>query len=84
MESRYDFVRNGALIRKTVAYFLGEVDSASVRLSDEHTDAAWLDIDAASRRLTHADTARILCAADHHLDGPRTESSSQENDEQTP
>jgi len=65
--SAYRFKRGGRSISKTVVYFLGEALSAGVRLSDEHTDAAWLDAAAARERLTYAESRRILDEAEAFL-----------------
>ena len=65
--SAYRFVRGGRTVSKTVVYFLAEVGAQDGRLSDEHTDAAWLEADEARRRLTYEETRRILDEAETYL-----------------
>jgi len=66
--SAYRFERGGRSISKTVVFFLGEAVSATVCLSDEHTDAAWLGMAAARERLTYAEGRRILDEAEAFLE----------------
>lgn len=70
--SRYGVTRDGRRLRKTVTYFLGEVDSTSVQLSGEHNDARWLSAEAARQTLTHEESRRVLDEAEAHL-ASRTE-----------
>jgi len=67
ISSEYRFMRGGTAVHKTVTYFLSLVSDVRVRLSGEHTDAAWLGLDAAVDQLTYVETARILRAADEWL-----------------
>jgi len=62
--SRYGFARNGRSISKIVTYFLAETDGETVRLSAEHTAAAWLAADDAKRRLTYEEGRRVLSQAE--------------------
>jgi len=67
--SVYRFERGGRSIEKTVTYYLAEVQAGSVVLSSEHTDARWLDGDAAKDTVTYEDGRRVLEAAERRLDG---------------
>jgi len=68
--SRYRFRRNGRWIDKTVVYFLAKIDAAvSVRLSGEHREWRWLDLQSARRMLTYEENRRVLDAAQLYLAG---------------
>ncbi len=71
--SAYRFDREGRTIAKTVVYFLAGVDAEKIRLSSEHADAAWLDADGARKRLTYAESRRILDRAEARLIGSEGE-----------
>jgi 8-oxo-dGTP pyrophosphatase MutT (NUDIX family) len=70
--SAYRFKRAGRPVSKTVVYFLGETDDMDVRLSGEHTEAAWLDVAAARERLTFEESRRILGEAEAFLEAEAT------------
>jgi len=65
--STYRFSRGGRSISKTVVYFLAEADVGDVRLSDEHTDVAWLEAGEARCRLSYEETRRILDEAEARI-----------------
>jgi bis(5'-nucleosidyl)-tetraphosphatase len=69
--SRYRLTRGGRSISKTVVYFLAETKAERARLSHEHSDAVWLDVAEARRRLTHAESRRILDEAEACLEESR-------------
>jgi bis(5'-nucleosidyl)-tetraphosphatase len=69
--SRYRFSRGGRSISKTVVYFLAETGAKRARLSHEHSDAVWLKADEAKRRLTYAESRRVLDEAETCLEEPR-------------
>ena len=64
----YRFTRGERSISKTVVYFLAEVETDRVRLSDEHGDVGWLEAGDAGRRLTYAESRRVLAEAEAHLE----------------
>ncbi|MCG3179223.1 MAG: putative mutator protein MutT4 [Phycisphaerae bacterium] len=67
---RYFVSRPGKLaIRKTVHYFLGCSRTGSVRISDEHTESAWLPLDEALARFQFEDARDLLRAADEFARG---------------
>lgn len=68
----YRFARGERSISKTVVYFLAETKAERVRLSHEHSDAAWLEADNAERRLTYAESRRILYEAEARLECRRS------------
>ena len=59
--------RRRQLIRKVVVFFLGEVNSTDVVLSDEHVGYDFLPLDAALSRVTYATAKELLRRADEHL-----------------
>jgi len=65
--SGYRFVREGRTISKRVVYFLAEAARTRVRLSGEHSDAAWLAPGLAKRRLTYAESRQLLDKAEATL-----------------
>ncbi|MCX6094496.1 MAG: NUDIX domain-containing protein [Candidatus Bipolaricaulota bacterium] len=75
VRSRYRVVRGGRRLEKTVDYFLGQTDVTLVRLSNEHDEAEWLDLDRARAKLTHAESRRVLDEADAFLEARRPEGS---------
>jgi len=66
--STYRFARGPRSISKSVVYFLAEAETGRVRLSSEHSDAAWLAADDAKRRLTYAEGRRVLDEAEARLE----------------
>ncbi len=73
VRSRYRVVRGGRSLEKTVDYFLGQTNVSSVRISSEHDQAEWLDLDRARAKLTHAESRRVLDEADAFLEARRSE-----------
>lgn len=67
--SAYRFARGEQSISKKVVYFLAETEAEHVRLSHEHSDAAWLEACDAKRRLTFAESHRVLDEAEARLVG---------------
>ena len=66
-EIAYFFRSKRGLVRKSVCFFLGQVDSKAVTLSDEHVGYAWLPYDAAIERLEYAGAKEVLRAAHEYL-----------------
>ena len=64
----YYFRARKHLVRKTVAFFLGQTPRADVRLSHEHAAHAWLPYDEALARLTFATAREVLRRAHKFLD----------------
>jgi len=65
--SRYVFLRGQDRVDKAVVYFLASSSGTDVRLSSEHTDAAWLGVEAAQQRLTFPEGRTILDQAEARL-----------------
>lgn len=59
--------RKRQLVRKTVAFFLAEVASRDVLLSDEHVAYEYLPFDLAMARITYAGTRAVVRAANDLL-----------------
>jgi bis(5'-nucleosidyl)-tetraphosphatase len=72
--STYRFARGERSISKTVVYFLAETEAERVRLSHEHSDAAWLEADNAKRQLTYAESRCVLDEAEARLGCRRSSS----------
>ena len=73
-QTRYAFrgrgKQRGRVVNKTVHYVMGRAGpDATVRLSREHRQFAWLPFPLAVRRLTHAGTRAVLRDAATALDG---------------
>ena len=56
------------LVRKTVVFFLGEVESERVKISDEHVGYEWLAGPDATRRVKYPTAKEVIHAAIAHLD----------------
>lgn len=64
----YFFTDEGELIKKAVAYYLGEVSRSDVALSFEHTDFKWLSFGDAVKQLTYANSREVLRKANSFLE----------------
>ncbi len=60
----YQFERDGAIIDKSVIYFLGQVPNQIVTISEEHTEFVWLPYAQARPQLTH-DNGRLMLDKAH-------------------
>lgn len=67
VEIFYQFERDGAVLDKSVIYFLGKVEDTTTLLSEEHTDFEWLPYDQARIRLTHENARLLLDKANAYL-----------------
>ena len=56
-----------ALVRKTVVFFLGEVEKEKVKISDEHVGYEWLRGEEAVKRVKYPTAKEVLKAALKHL-----------------
>jgi bis(5'-nucleosidyl)-tetraphosphatase len=50
-------------VRKTVVFFLASTRTEQVRLSHEHVGYAWVDAEAAMRKVKYASAKEVLAAA---------------------
>ncbi len=67
-ETAYFFRKQGAVVHKTVAFFLAEVaGTPGLALSSEHSAAEWLPFEEAVARLTYASDKKVLVAANDFL-----------------
>ena len=57
---QYEFQKDNCHISKTVAYFLGRVDSNSIQLSDEHDQHCWRNPEKAKELISFQDLQRLL------------------------
>lgn len=57
----------GALVKKTVVYFLARARTQKVELSSEHNDARWLTFDNALKQLTYENSRQLLRKANSFL-----------------
>lgn len=73
IETSYDFWRDGHPVSKRVTYFLAEVATGTVCLSDEHQESRWLSVQEAAEFLTYEESRGVLERAARHLaDGDPT------------
>lgn len=63
----YRFRRHGAPVHKTVIYHLARAGDRRVRLSDEHSAAAWLPHREVRARLTYPESRKLVDEAEAHL-----------------
>ena len=66
-EMTYFFRGKQGLVRKTVLYYLGQVDADHVQVSSEHCGYAWLPFEAALKRLGYVTAKNVLRAAREYL-----------------
>lgn len=59
--------QKGALVDKTVVYFVGESFTKEVLLSAEHTDFEWLPLKESLTQLTYANSQHVLSMAEHFI-----------------
>jgi len=64
--------RRGQLIRKVVVFFLGEISSDKVVLSEEHVGYEFLQADDALARVTYATAKQLIRIARQQLDTSTT------------
>jgi bis(5'-nucleosidyl)-tetraphosphatase len=70
VETSYRFRRDGRTVSKRVTYFLAEVATSAVRLSDEHQESRWLGAQEAVELLIYEENRGVLeCAARHLANG---------------
>ena len=68
-EIKYEFQSSTkGHVRKTVAFFVGRVDTSDVILSEEHLGYAWATREQAMERLTFDNARNVMLAALEHLD----------------
>lgn len=56
------------LVRKTVVFFMGEVEKEKVKISDEHVGYEWLRGEEAVKRVKYPTAKQVMKAALDHLD----------------
>ena len=56
-----------SLVRKTVVFFLGDVEGKKVTISDEHVDYEWLKGEEAVARVKYPTAKHVMKAALNHL-----------------
>lgn len=67
-EIKYEFIEGtGAMVHKSVIFFLGRTHAKDVTLSNEHQDYAWYEYDDASFTVTYPSARGILACADAAL-----------------
>jgi bis(5'-nucleosidyl)-tetraphosphatase len=64
---KYFYRREGALIGKTVTYFLGRIAYGRIVLSAESKEYAWLAPEEAAQKIHHKNILELLTAADDYL-----------------
>ena len=66
---KYFYRLEGALIGKTVTYFLGEVFSKKVNISAESKDYVWASVAEAEEKIKHKNLREALHEAEKFLNG---------------
>lgn len=61
--------RNGKLVDKTVAFFVGETKSEEVKISEEHVGYAFEPFEKAVAKVTYANARNVLKLAEARLGG---------------
>ena len=59
------------LVRKTVVFFLAEVESEDVKISHEHVGYEWLKGEEALARVKYPTAKEVMRAVLNHLQGPK-------------
>lgn len=57
----------GALVKKTVVYYLARARTRKAKISWEHSEARWLTFDMALEQLTYGNSRQVLYKADSFL-----------------
>jgi len=57
---QYEFQNGSCQISKTVTWFLGRVDTISIRLSNEHNQHCWRNLKKAKELISFPDLQRLL------------------------
>ncbi len=63
----YSFKRARKKVPKEVVFFLAKTSQENIRLSDEHINHEWLDVDSAKSRATYESAKKVLEKAEKHL-----------------
>lgn len=63
----YYYKREGATIRKSVAYFVGRVPAREVQVSHEHRGFVWLPYEKALERITYRNAKELLEKAERFV-----------------
>ena len=66
-EIQYFYRRDGKLVHKSVVFLLMKAEDDAVRLSDEHQDYGWFPFESAIKKVTYANSKRVLQDAHKHL-----------------
>jgi bis(5'-nucleosidyl)-tetraphosphatase len=66
-EIEYFYRRDGKLVHKSVVFLLMKAEDDSVRLSEEHQDYGWFPFESAIKKVTYANSKRVLQDAHKHL-----------------
>jgi bis(5'-nucleosidyl)-tetraphosphatase len=66
-EIEYFYRRDGKLIHKSVVFLLMKAEDDSVRISDEHQDYGWFPFGSAIKKVTYANSKRVLQDAHKQL-----------------
>ncbi len=66
-EESYFFKRDNELVAKKVIYFLAKAPSLKIKLSDEHLDYKWVNLEEAKKLLKFKNLKKILEEAEKYL-----------------
>jgi bis(5'-nucleosidyl)-tetraphosphatase len=59
-KEEYFFRKSGQIVHKEVKYFLAEVQTKDIKLSDEHTEFKWLGFQEAMAQISFQETKNML------------------------
>jgi 8-oxo-dGTP pyrophosphatase MutT (NUDIX family) len=59
------------LVRKTVVFFIGEVESEEVKISHEHVGFEWVKGDEGLARVKYPTAKEVMRAVLNHIEGPK-------------
>jgi len=63
----YFYKKKGDLVHKTVVFLLMKSDEDSVHISTEHQDFGWFSFERAIKKVTYANSKRMLADAEEFL-----------------
>ncbi len=64
---QYDFQYEGISIHKQVVFFLAQTQTREIKLSHEHLDYVWLNLQDAIKKITFENARSVLTNANNYL-----------------
>jgi len=63
----YFYKKNDKTISKEVVFYLGETQTKEIKLSTEHKEYKWLELDKAVKKVTYKNSTAVLKKADKFI-----------------